>query len=203
MVSKVTLPPIHTPQTGGAFILHLPTASNAPPIAGLCSQIMGIPANTLHDLAMSTHHTDYPPTIFAHMPRDQHTASLVHADVDILQALGIRSIALPILPQPITPTFFSDRILNMTPGMSRHLVDALAAQSTSMIDPVKHMLQHDPRGTVDIWRPALERAAEEHGLAGLSLEADRSAVFEELNVAWAGHEIVADVMDDVFEFWHG
>jgi hypothetical protein len=35
------------------------------------------------------------------------------------------------------------------------------------------------------------------GLAGVSLKAEESAVFEELNLAWARHELISDGLEEV------
>jgi hypothetical protein len=43
------------------------------------------------------------------------------------------------------------------------------------------------------------------GIRGMNLDAETSPIHEVLNVAWAGHEIVSDYMDDMFAFfeWPG
>jgi hypothetical protein len=35
----------------------------------------------------------------------------------------------------------------------------------------------------------------------LNLKQDESPIFEELNVAWARHELVSDAIDDMFDFF--
>lgn len=203
------LPLLCYKRPGGSFILHLPTASNVPHISGLCSQIMGIPPASMQDVVASTAsivpHANpktpapsYPATIFVHMPRDEHTAALVDADIHTLRSLGIRATAFPVLPKPIAPTFFSERIANITPTVSKALVQALV--DAKVVDRTTQLLQLDPRGWVHVWRPEMEKTAAKHGVR-LALDADVSPLFEELNVAWAGHEIVSDVMDTVFRFW--
>ena len=44
------------------------------------------------------------------------------------------------------------------------------------------------------WQMALSSVP---GLAGVSLEPEKSPVFEELNLAWARHELISDGLNEV------
>ena len=44
------------------------------------------------------------------------------------------------------------------------------------------------------WLPALKALP---GLAGISLVPETSPIYEELNLAWARHEIISDHLDEV------
>jgi hypothetical protein len=59
-----------------------------------------------------------------------------------------------------------------------------------------NFLKEDPRRST--WRDAL---ASVNGLSQLdSLMADHSPVSEEMNVAWANHELVSDYIDETLDF---
>lgn len=166
--------------------MHLPQVMH---LAGLCSQIMALPTPMLQRLCTST---AYPPTMFVHMPRDNATAVAVEANMATLHAAGVQTTARVVLPSALTPTYFSDRIAGLPETTSQAYVAALRA--AALVD-ADGRLELDPRASTHRWRPVLEKAG------ASSLEADTSPIFEALNVAWASHEIIGDVMDDVFAFW--
>lgn len=172
--------------------MHLPQVMH---LAGLCSQIMALPTPMLQHLITTT---AYPPTIFVHMPRDNVTAIAVGANVATLQAAGVRTTARAVLPSVLTPTYFSDRIPGVPVPVSQAYVDALRADALLDADG---RLVLDPRASTHRWRPVLQEAAHAVGAGEIALEADASPIFEALNVGWASHEIVGDVMGDVFAFW--
>jgi hypothetical protein len=55
------------------------------------------------------------------------------------------------------------------------------------------------RGTVAKWQTAIREKVPE--AANMPLQSDVSPIFEELNVAWAAHELYADGLDDAFDFF--
>lgn len=50
------------------------------------------------------------------------------------------------------------------------------------------------RVTKKEWQPLLAALP---GLAGLDLQPETSPIFEELNLAWARHELISDHVDEV------
>ena len=50
------------------------------------------------------------------------------------------------------------------------------------------------RQDAPVWQKALKRLPD---LAGVSLEAEKSPIFEELNLAWARHELISDGLEEV------
>lgn len=169
--------------------MHLPQVMH---LAGVCSQIMALPSGMLQHVLATV--AQYPPTIFVHMPRDNATAVAVEANMAALQAKGVLTAARAVPPRALPPTFFSDRIQGVPASASQEYVQAL--HQAALVDE-RGMLVLDPRASTHRWRPVLQR------VGAVQLEADASPIFEELNVAWASHEIVgdADVLDDVLRFW--
>ncbi len=178
--------------SGGAFVLQLPKLFA---LDAVVSQIMAVPAHLLPHKP--------PPLLFVHMPRDTRTAALVHRCVRFVrQHRGGRSEKVEAQPLPINASFFARRIrgvsLPTSAALHRALLPALDESG---------MLLEDPRGSD--WRRLVETAP--GGLAGAlpgarpgekdSLEADQSAVAEELNVAWASHEITSDYMGQTLEWF--
>lgn len=188
--------------SGGAFVLFL--ASNLyPRFTAVCSQIMGVPYSTMDALVKRISPPwfphKYPATMFVHMAkRDPMTAEYVKESLAVLNASNVATREILVDPTPLSPTYFSDRIgpPEITPEQSQAIYEAL--RKKSLIDDT-HFLTEDPRHTS--WRQALLEAAVP-GVETFRLQADLSPISEELNVAWAGHEIVAaptQAMLDWFE----
>ena len=174
--------------SGGAFALQL---AGIMKLTAVVSQIMAIPPAVLP--------AHMPPTLFVHMPRDVRTASTVHKCVRKLRADSGPGAAsqIEVNPQPLSASFFMERIVGLAEPAAVRLREALA--TAGLLDQ-KGYLREDPRRSS--WREAVRSApgllGQLPGPAGAgggrpdSLEADASAVAEVLNVAWAMHEIVSD-----------
>eukprot|EP00316_Scyphosphaera_apsteinii_P020767 CAMPEP_0119314500 /NCGR_PEP_ID=MMETSP1333-20130426/32946_1 /TAXON_ID=418940 /ORGANISM="Scyphosphaera apsteinii, Strain RCC1455" /LENGTH=355 /DNA_ID=CAMNT_0007319619 /DNA_START=23 /DNA_END=1090 /DNA_ORIENTATION=+ len=180
--------------SGGAFALQL---SQLVQLKATVSQIMAIPPHMLRAA------TPFPPALFVHMQRDQRTASLVHKCVHKLRESGTRAEQLTITPLPVNASFYKRRVRNVSSALSVALHKALL--EAGLIDAVNHMLIDDPRRSN--WREAVAQApglavslpGTAEGVAD-TLIADQSALAEELNVAWAQHEIIADYADAVMRW---
>ncbi len=176
--------------SGGAFVLQLPQA--VPGMAAVVSQIMAIPPQML----ISQDNQPFPPALFVHMARDTRTSALVDKCVRKLKQNGFKAASIEVPPLAITDDYFASRIAGLGGATSQRLRRVL--DKASLLDGAGKLLD-DPRRTP--WRDAVRAAS---GLAeqlpgvapGVtdSLQADESAVAEELNVAWAAHEITADYM---------
>ena len=193
--------------SGGAFALSLPYAwdhdTAALPIAGLVCQIMAAPPAFFRRPLMGG--KPYPPVQFEHMPRDERTARLITHAVDTLQHLGVRHRVVEVLPRPIGSSYFSRYIDGVSDAQSNTLRDALVA--AGLLAESDSLLTQDPRG--GRWRIALrahEPATHVVYALGDSLEPDESAISEELNVAWAMHEITSQNIDSTLDWleaqWH-
>ena len=180
--------------SGGAMALALPHA--LPGITAVCSQIMAAPSL----LSVPTGYAAYPPTRFEHMVRDKRTSRLVERCVATLARQSVMHSVYETEPQPLTPTFFSDAIPHMDGQQSSALFAALV--QAQLVSP-QGELHADPRTTP--WREALfaDSIVNEILLAvGDTLVADESAIAEELNVAWAQHELVGSAIGATLD-WFG
>lgn len=135
----------------------------------------------------------YPPSLWIHMPRDERMAAGVAATVAGLSSAGRVAVALPVLPLAVADAFFSDRIPGIDAAASAAAVAALRA--AGLLNSTGYLVD-DPRRSG--WRDALAPLARR--LRGDTLEPDASAVAEELNVAWARHEITADFVQATSAF---
>jgi len=176
--------------SGGAFVLQLPQL--VPGMRAVVSQIMAIPPQML----ISQGYQPFPPVLFLHMARDARTAALVDKCLRKLKASGLKAAAIEVPPLAIDDSFFAHRIASLGTATSQRLRRVL--DKAGLLDAAGKLID-DPRGSA--WRDAVRGASglleQLPGIApGVadSLQADESAVAEELNVAWAAHEITADFM---------
>ena len=132
------------------------------------------------------------------MQRDERTLRSVEKTVHHLTKHHKIAELVEAKEIPLEENFFSDRISNLSPAVSSALVATL--QECNLLDESKYLLQ-DPR--VTDWRVCLQRndslwmsiAATQD-----SLESDRSPISEELNVAYAMHELTANPISDMINF---
>lgn len=175
--------------SGGALAALIPFHLK---LQGSCVQIMAVPAEVYKGAGAAVAYP-FPPMLFVHMVRDGATGAGVAQDVAVLTAEGIAAKAIAVAPRPLTPSFFSDRISNVTVESSKQIFDAL---QTAGLTEANGLLKQDPRRTGDEWRAALKPHVE-----GQDLRPDLGAIPEELNLAWAGHEIVSDTTDEMLDWF--
>lgn len=167
-----------------------------PHLAAVNVQIMGAdPQQLLQPLPAG--HGAYPPSRWTHMPRDAQMAGFVDAALQGLRAAGLEAEEARVGPLPITPAFLAQRVAGLAPETSAKVEAAL--RDAGLLDK-EGFLVRDPRaGGGAEWRSAL---APLQGLLGPdALRADASAVAEELNLAWAEHEITADDINATLAFF--
>lgn len=168
--------------SGGSFVLLMPSWGFK--LAGVCSQIMAVPARMLA--------APFPPTVLVHMPRDPRTARAVEMLLQALQRLAPRVREIRALPLRIDDGFFAARIGGISAQRSAALARAL--KSAGLLD-ASGALASDPRRSR--WRSAVRGLVPP---AEDTLVSDASPISEELNVAYAMHEIVADQIDETLDF---
>ena len=178
--------------SGGAMALALPHA--LPRITAVCSQIMAVPNEFFSRL------TGYPPARFEHMKRDQRTAWRVQQNIATLEQQGVVHSVREIEPAALTPSFFSDAIEHISAEQSRTIFDAL--RNASLLD-ASGALRDDPRTAP--WREALRSNPASATLLGGALHdtlvPDESGIAEELNVAYAQHELFSGAIDDTLTWF--
>ncbi|KAK3244237.1 hypothetical protein CYMTET_46143 [Cymbomonas tetramitiformis] len=177
--------------SGGAFVSILPHRVK---LQALCVMISGLEPDTLETAVEG----GYPQTLFVHMQRDEHTMRAVARSIVELKKLQVRTADIVVLPQNVESFFFYLRIESITQDLSARMVSALTY--AGLTGPTG-ILYKDPRGTM--WREAIKQHAFRGKEMNLPLENDRSAISEEMNVAYARHEITADFMDLVIPWMFG
>jgi predicted alpha/beta-hydrolase family hydrolase len=168
--------------SGGRFALMMPSLGFE--LKGIVAQVMGVPVRALVP-------QPFPPTLFVHMPRDAQTARAVGRCVRALREARVRVHEIQATPLPIDEAFFSRRIDGISEGRSAALVRALA--SRGLLEPDSSLLRMDPRRSR--WADALAPL-----VGAAQLIPDQSPIAEELNVAYARHELTADHMVATLDF---
>lgn len=135
-----------------------------------------------------------PPHVFTHMHvRDDRTAGLIRSDMEEFKQRAIQAREFLVSPQAVTADFLKMAIPGLTEDVSKEIVAALTEKG--FLNAEGHVAAN-PR-TSD-WRSALETLKER---MSDSLVADASPLSEELNRAYAGHEITSDFFNDVLNFF--
>lgn len=172
--------------SGGVIVAAMATRLHD--LAGVCIQVMA------PDISFEMNRQLYPPSQWIYMEKDTKTQIGVNATVKALQKSGAMVQKILAKQISLTKTFFSDRIVDLSPALSALLYDALL--DSSLLTPSGY-LRADPRHSN--WRAALEQLRPQ--LLPDTLQADRSPIAEELNVAYSMHEITAEKMDETLAFF--
>ncbi len=177
--------------SGGGFVSQLP--HYVPHISAIQVQIMGSLQDAL-TTPLPAGHGAYPPSRWEHMPRDAGMAAYVAGALEVLHRSGSAAEEATLAPLRVTPDFLSGRIEGMSPETSAAVAAALSA--AGLLD-AQGFLKADPRRSA--WRDALAPLAPQLGAD--TLAADASPIAEELNVAYAKHELSADGADAMLAFF--
>jgi zinc transporter 2 len=173
--------------SGGALVARLPF--KMPDIAAVCVQIAAV------DLSFELIGHPYPASEWVYMSRDQAMLPQIQATVDALRRDGLAVRPIEMKPLRITKTFFSDRIPEVSKSLSSKIFDAF--KKNKVIDNGGYIIM-DPR--LSNWRDALLPLS--FDLLPDVLTPDASPISEEMNVAYAQHEIVSDSMKNTIEFFN-
>jgi hypothetical protein len=173
--------------SGGALVARLPF--KMPDIVAICVQIAAV------DLSFELIGHPYPASEWVYMSRDQAMLPQIQATVDSLRRDKVAVRPTEIKPLRITKTFFSDRIPEVTKSLSSKMFDAF--KKNKVIDSQGYVVM-DPR--LSNWRDALQPFASE--LLPDKLTPDSSPISEEMNVAYAQHEIISDSMKGTIDFFN-
>ncbi|KDP42654.1 hypothetical protein JCGZ_00158 [Jatropha curcas] len=134
---------------------------------------------------------NYPPTLFVHMPRDLYRQQKISEFIQVLKNIGIDVAEVECIEFPLSPSFLADRI----PGLDRTVSAKLFAQfqDKGFIDKNGYM-KKDGRATH--WKKAL--------LETKDIMLDKRLVQhvqEELNLAFAYHEMTSMQSDQIFKWF--
>lgn len=140
----------------------------------------------------------YPPVVWVAMSNDTWGMQTAPKCVRILRFNRVPSTYVEVRSQRIGPTFFSDRTPTLTERQSKLLVGAL--KQIGLLDADGWLTANPkdkdrPGSAAYRWPERLVRLLPWMTLGSsptFSLDIDHSLVFQELNVAYAFHETVAD-----------
>lgn len=133
----------------------------------------------------------YPPTLFIHMPKDSRRALLIEANMQALMRSNVQVKEITCVEFPLTPYFLSDRIPGLDQNFSEQLYNIF--REKTFIDD-KGFMMKDGRKTP--WKQILK----EKGLWSERYEWDNH-IQEELNLAYAYHEMTSLQSDDMFNWF--
>lgn len=175
--------------SGGLFATSLPLRFQ---VAGVNSMISS--AVCLFWTGTDNQITDaYPAHVFTHMgEQDKGTARRVHAAMRTLTRFGTHAAEYSVSPKPVTVQYLTEAVPRWGTDLARRVVAALKAGG--YLDESYRLLS-DPRHSY--WRKSVQHL--KHELED-SLVADESALSEELNRAWAAHEITAEHFSSTLDF---
>ncbi|CAN8071991.1 unnamed protein product [Agarophyton chilense] len=176
--------------SGGLFASSLPLRSPVVAVNSIVSSsVIGMWAE---DFARKK--TTYVPHVFTHMAfRDGRTTAMVASSMSKLLNLGVPCTEFRVDPKAVTPQFLIQAIPHLNHSLASQIVSAL--NSAGHLDSVWR-LKSDPRGSS--WRNAIQHL--QSNLRDL-LVADASSLSEELNRAWAAHEITSEYYEETLNFF--
>ena len=139
------------------------------------------------------------PTIFAAMRRDSKTLDLMRQCADFLSRRGIVSRTVIVDAKPVDEAFLASRTRLTAAPLDRDTARAIAAalRRHGATDR-RGFVSYDPR--LSDWRDAVLEEVPDV-LEWDSLRKERSALAELMNVAYAMHEITADPLGDILQFF--
>ncbi|CAL9245876.1 unnamed protein product, partial [Arabidopsis halleri] len=132
----------------------------------------------------------YPPTLFVHMPKDVYRQQKIREFLEGLRMEGIDAAEIECLDLPISPDFLADRIPGLHPDVSTKLFKLF--QDKGFVDG-KGYMKRDGRRTP--WKQAL---------SGYKISLEQSLITpveEELNLAYAYHEMTSLQSDQIFSWF--
>ncbi|PXF46841.1 hypothetical protein BWQ96_03370 [Gracilariopsis chorda] len=175
--------------SGGLFASSLPLRFY---VDGVISIVSSSVVSLWTDEFFSSH-AIYTPHVFTHMAyRDGRTAQMVASSISKLQRMGVPCIDFKVDPKAVTPEFLTDALSHLNRTVASEIVAALNA--AGHLDSVWRLIS-DPRGSS--WRKALQHMRFQ---TGDTLVADASPLSEEMNRAWAGHEITSEYYAESLHF---
>lgn len=133
----------------------------------------------------------YPPTLFVHMPKDLYRQQKISEFIQVLKNKGIDVAEVECIEFPLSPFFLADRIPGINQTVSAKLFELFGEKG--FIDK-KGYMKNDGRATR--WKDALRKTKE--------IVLDKNLVphvQEELNLAFAYHEMTSLQSDQIFKWF--
>ncbi|KAH1038361.1 hypothetical protein J1N35_040104 [Gossypium stocksii] len=134
---------------------------------------------------------DYPPTLFVHMPKDLRRQQKITEFIEVLRNKEVDVAEIECMELPLSPTFLSDRIPGLDQTISATLFNLF--REKGFVDENGYM-KRDGRATR--WKDALQDSKPNF------LEKDLvHPVEEELNLAFAYHEMTSLQSEEIFKWF--
>ncbi|KAK9169951.1 hypothetical protein Syun_002091 [Stephania yunnanensis] len=134
----------------------------------------------------------YPPTLFVHMPKDSSRLQLVRKNIESLREKGVDVAEIECMEFPLTPSLLSDRIPEVNASLSVQLFELF--RKNGVIDERGYMVK-DGRATR--WKDTLK----DEKVPFLVQNDLFHHIQEELNLAYAYHEMTSLQMDQILEWF--
>ncbi|XP_030538764.2 uncharacterized protein LOC115746919 [Rhodamnia argentea] len=134
---------------------------------------------------------DYPPTLFVHMPKDTYRQQKIDEFMPVLKSKGIDVAAVECVEFPLSVSTFAERIPGVEENVSAKLFELF--RSKGFVDANGYM-KSDGRKTR--WKKALQE--------NKNVLLDRQLVNhvqEELNLAFAYHEMTSLQSEEIFKWF--
>lgn len=139
----------------------------------------------------------FPPTVWVCMERDTESLREANGYAQVLQRNGVGCAVITSPKRRITPEYFSERMVNVTPAQSKQVVDGLRA--IGMVDG-DGWVTANPHDNASAWMSKLRRhvpAGREFTLGSVR----KSPIYQAVAVAYAGHEHIADYTTAALKFF--
>ncbi|XP_028760241.1 uncharacterized protein LOC114718957 [Neltuma alba] len=134
---------------------------------------------------------DYPPTLFVHMPKDLYRQQKIDEYVEVLKDNGVDVDVIECTEFPLAPNTLADRIPGLDQTVSARLFEVF--QEKGFIDDKGYMKKD---GRALNWKRALQEkksfSLDEHLFPHIQ---------EELNLAFAYHEMTSVHSDKIFKWF--
>ncbi|KAG2712601.1 hypothetical protein I3760_04G134600 [Carya illinoinensis] len=134
---------------------------------------------------------EYPPTLFVHMPKDRRRHTKINESLELLKNKGVDVEEIECKEFPLSPQILADRIQGIDQTVSAELFELF--QDKGFIDESGYM-RNDGRATN--WKKALRESRIQ--LPDQRLE---QHIQEELNLAFAYHEMTSLHCEKIFEWF--
>ncbi|XP_010504845.1 PREDICTED: uncharacterized protein LOC104781793 [Camelina sativa] len=167
--------------SGGYFVSALATHLR------FSSIVLMIAEGVFDQISISKH---YPPTLFVHMPKDVYRQQKIREFLEGLRMEGVDAAEIECLDLPLSPDFLAGRIPGLGSDVSAKLCKLF--QDKGFVDE-KGYMKRDGRRTP--WKQAL---------SGNKISLEQSLITpvdEELNLAYAYHEMTSLQSDQIFNWF--
>lgn len=134
---------------------------------------------------------NYPPTLFVHMPKDAYRRQKIDENMELLRNKGVNVAEIKCMEFPLSPHLLADRIPGIDHSVSAQLFELF--QLKGFIDENGYM-RNDGRKTH--WKEALK----ENKTISIN-EQLLHPIQEELNLAYAYHEMTSLYTDQIFKWF--